>query len=96
MVKRIPKTGDLLVLWNNVESHSNWPRTPLTAAISTDEGRSWKSFKDVDNRPGHDAAYAAVTFIGDEALITYYTRPTKWARDSEVMLKVFKVDQLYT
>ncbi|MBD3674267.1 MAG: exo-alpha-sialidase [Planctomycetaceae bacterium] len=95
LVKRIPTTGDLLVLWNNVASKSNWPRTPLTAAISSDEGKTWKHFQNIDNRPTHDAAYPSVTFVGDEALIAYYTRPTRWKRDSEVMLKIFKIEQFY-
>ena len=75
IVKRIPTSGDLLVLWNNVASSSNWPRTPLTAAISRDEGKTWTNFRDIDNRPDYDAAYPSVTFVGDEALITYYSRP---------------------
>ena len=37
----------------------------------------------------------ALLVDGDEALVAYYTRPTVWARDSEVMLKVFKVGQFY-
>lgn len=91
LVKRIPRTGDLLVLWNNVASKSNWPRTPLTAAISSDEGETWTHFCDIDNRPDYDAAYPSVTFVGDEALVAYYTRSTAWKRDSEITLKAFNV-----
>lgn len=95
LVKRIPTTGDLLVLWNNVASKSNWPRTPLTAAISTDEGKTWRNFQDIDNRQHYDAAYPSVTFVGDEALVAYYTRPTDWARDTEITLRIFGIDQFY-
>ncbi|QDU82223.1 hypothetical protein Pla110_39780 [Polystyrenella longa] len=95
IVKRIPTTGDLLVLWNQVASKSNWPRTPLTAAISRDEGQTWSNFCDIDNRSDFDAAYPSVTFHGNEALVTYYTRSTKWKRDSEVTLRIFDVDQFY-
>ena len=95
LAKFIPGTKDILLLWNNVASHSNWPRTPLTAAISSDGGETWGRFKDIDNREDHDAAYAGLTFSGDEAIITYYTRGTYWSRDTEIMLKVFKVDQFY-
>ena len=95
LIRRIPTTGDLLLLWNNVKSNSNWPRIPLTAAISLDEGETWGLFKDIDNRPDHDAAYAAVYFQDDEALVTYYTRSTAWARDSEVCLKIFPVEAFY-
>lgn len=93
LLKRIPLTGDLLVLWNNVASKSNWPRTPLTSAISQDEGRTWTHYQDVDARPDFDAAYPSATFVGDEVLIAYYTRSTKWKRDAEVTLKIFKQAQ---
>jgi sialidase-1 len=95
LVKRIPTTGDLLLLWNNVKSHSNWPRTPLTSAISMDDGKTWENIKDIDSRPDHDAAYAAITFVDDEALLTYYTRPTAWARDSEILLKIVPIEWFY-
>ncbi|MEZ6044360.1 MAG: sialidase family protein [Planctomycetaceae bacterium] len=95
IVKRIPSTGDLLVVWNQVASKSNWPRTPLTAAISKDEGQSWTNFCDIDNREDYDAAYPSLTFVGDEVLVGYYSRSTKWKRDSEVTLKVFDVEQFY-
>lgn len=95
LLKRIPLTGDLLVLWNNVASKSNWPRTPLCAAISKDEGQTWEHVKDIDNRKNYDAAYPSMTFNGDEALIAYYSRPTKWKRDTEITLRVYKVDQFY-
>lgn len=95
IVKRIPQTGDLLVIWNNVASESNWPRIPLTAAISRDEGQTWENFRDIDNRPQRDAAYPSVTFVGDEVLVAYYSRSTKWKRDSEVTLRIYNTEQFY-
>ena len=65
----------------------------MTSAISTDEGLSWRNFRDIDARADRDAAYASVFFGIDEALVAYYTRPTSWARDSEILLKIFKIDQ---
>lgn len=95
IVKRIPQTGDLLLLWNNVASPTNWPRTPLTAAISKDEGATWTHFKDIEHRTSVDAAYPSLAFVGDEALIAYYSRSTKWKRDSEVTLRIYQIDQFY-
>jgi sialidase-1 len=89
----IPGTDRLLCLWNNVASSSNWPRNPLTAAISDDQGESWTHVQDIDDRTGYDAAYPAIFFQGDEVLITYYTRKSDGARDATVLLKVFRVDQ---
>ena len=96
LLTRIPSTDDLLLVWNNVESTSNWPRTPLTAAVSADEGATWGYIRDIDARPEYDAAYPHVFFQGDEAVVTYYTRLTRtWARDSEVALKIFPVEAFY-
>jgi sialidase-1 len=95
LIVRVPPTGDLMVMWNNVESHSNWPRTPLSVAISSDEGKTWGHYHDIDARPDHDAAYPFVFFQKNEAVVTYYTRPTSWARDTEVMQRIFRIDQLY-
>jgi sialidase-1 len=96
LLKRIPSTGDLLLLWNNVESKSNWPRTPLCAAISKDEGKTWGHLKNVDSRSDYDAAYPSAFFQDDEAIIMYYTRKTKeWGRDSEITLKIFRIDEFY-
>jgi sialidase-1 len=96
LVKRIPTTGDLLLLWNNVASPSNWPRTPLSAVISKDEGKTWQNFRDLENRKDVDAAYPSVTFVGDEALVAYYSRSTSWKRDTEVTLRIYKIDQFYS
>lgn len=95
IVKRIPGTGDLLLLWNNIASATNWPRTPLTAAISQDDGESWGYFKDIENKSDVDAAYPSVTFVGDEVLIAYYSRSREWKRDAEVTLRIYNIDQFY-
>jgi sialidase-1 len=95
IVKRIPATGDLLVLWNDVYSNTNYPRTPLTMGISRDEGETWERFKDIENRPDRDAAYTSALFLDDEVLVAYYTRSREWARDCELALNIYKVDDLY-
>lgn len=96
LLRRIPATGDLLVIWNNVASKANWPRIPLTAAISKDEGKTWINYRDIDNREDRDAAYPSLTFVGEEALVAYYSRSTAWKRDSEVTLRIYKSSQFYT
>jgi hypothetical protein len=87
-----------------------WPRTerriynavlvgafaaPISVRISADEGKTWEHYHDIDARPDRDAAYPFVFFQKDEAVVTYYTRPTSWARDTEVMQKIFRIDQFY-
>lgn len=48
-------------------------RSPLTAAISRDEGEAWENIKDLEAR-SEDFAYAydSVAFMGEEVVFTYY------------------------
>jgi len=74
IVGRIPSTGDLLLVWNGVEPEkpgSGGPRTPLTSAISRDDGETWGNFKELEPRAGRSHMYPTLTFDGDTALITY-------------------------
>lgn len=95
LLRRIPKTGDLLLVWNRVASSKGTPRTPLTAAISQDEGKSWGHVQHIEPAADWDSAYASVYFQDDEALIAYYSRSHKWSRDTEVMLKAVPVEKFY-
>ena len=71
MVRRIADTGDLLILWNN-----NQVRTPLTAAISKDEGETWTHIRDLEPMrhwpPKITHSYPSLVFSGGYAHITYY------------------------
>ena len=56
-LRRIPGTGDLLLVWNQVspdEIRRGYRRGRLSAAISTDEGQTWKNFKTIEVSPGLD------------------------------------------
>jgi len=96
LLKRIPATGDLLLLWNNVPSERGTPRTPLTAAISRDEGDSWDIVGNIDDRENFHVAYPSAYFQGDEVVIAYYARDNeRLARDSEVTLRIYDLDTIY-
>lgn len=75
-IKRIPQTGDLLMVWNN----SRDERRPLTSAISNDEGENWKNFKDMETAEEYAYSHPSITFIDENALLTYnlYDEKTKW------------------
>jgi sialidase-1 len=78
-VKRIPKTGHLLAVWND---HSDrwrvpppepisWARTPLACAISADEGQSWQHHKLLEDAPDHGFCYPAIHFTNEAVLLSY-------------------------
>ena len=48
---RLPKTGDLMVLWNQhsrAEIRKGFRRSRLSTAISRDEGKTWEHFKNLE------------------------------------------------
>ena len=103
-LRRIPKTGDLLLIWCNtlpyamtVDGATSYhrPRNPLSCAISRDDGKTWETPKNIENRQGYDSAYPNVLFQGDEALITYYHTSDSMTGDAELMLKIFPLDWFY-
>jgi sialidase-1 len=84
-IRRVPATGDLLLVWNNTHEAGaghGGRRTPLTAAVSSDEGKTWRHVRDVEARADRTYAYTSVLFVKDRVLLTYYiTDPTdrRWS-----------------
>jgi sialidase-1 len=76
---RIPQTDDLLMIWNNSPydpgfvSHYG-KRTPLTAAVSNDGGRSWGQPRDIEIDPGRAFSNPGCRFTRDgKAVVNYWT-----------------------
>ena len=74
-LRRIPSTGDLMLIWNdNFEpgtGHSG-KRSPLTVAISDDEGKTWKFKKNLEPSPDHTYSYISLIFFQGRAIMSYY------------------------
>jgi len=74
-LRRIPSTGDLLLIWNNNykpgEGHGG-KRTPLNVAVSSDEGLSWKHRRTLESNPDLSYSYVSLTFVGERAALTYW------------------------
>jgi sialidase-1 len=74
-LRRIPATGDLLLIWNNTYTAGaghGGERTPLTAAISTDEGQTWKNVRNLETNPKLTYSYTSLTFAQERAVMTYW------------------------
>lgn len=55
MMVTLPKTGDLLIVWNQIsreEIRRGYRRGRLSSAISTDGGHSWENFKTLELSAG--------------------------------------------
>jgi len=78
-VRRIPSTGDLLFVWISgkqpIPGSPGFRRTPLTTAISKDEGKTFEHFRNLAEDPNEDYGYQSVDFLGDDlALIAFHVR----------------------
>jgi len=73
-IERIPTTGDLLVVWNdhrNVPRELKGKRTPLTVAVSRDEGRTWEHVHTLYDDPKGWYCYTAIEFVGDHVVLAH-------------------------
>ena len=74
-IERIPSTGDLLLVWNNHEGIGEGPlkgkRTPLTVAVSKDEGKTWIHVENIEDDPDGWYCYIAIHFVRDHVLLSY-------------------------
>jgi len=105
-VKRIPKTGHLLAVWND---HSTVPadwqaedgkrsglRTPLALALSRDDGRTWEKAKNIEADPAGWYCYTAIDFVGDRVLLAYVAGGSGGLpRLSRSVIKVVDLGWLY-
>jgi predicted neuraminidase len=93
--KYLPGSDDLLMVWNDYDRRTpqmtGW-RTPLTVAISRDDGQSWENHKDLEDSPNGNYSYPSIAFVGNEVCITY-TAGDEWASGSRMAR--FAVDWLY-
>jgi len=74
-LRRIPATGDLLLIWNNTYTKGTGhggKRTPLTTAISSDNGKTWQHIRNLETDATHTYAYTSVTFVKDHAVMSYW------------------------
>jgi sialidase-1 len=96
-LRRIPSTGDLLLVWNDTFTEGaghGGKRTPLTAAISTDEGRTWTKGRNIETDADHTYAYTSIVFHRGRALLTYYVSDEKTGRISS-RFRSIPIESLY-
>jgi len=94
-IKRIPTTGDLLMVWNN--NGNNQFRTPLNTAVSEDEGKTWIKIKTMEDDPDGWYCYTAIHFTGNHLLLAYcagsHSKKTHLSTTRITRLKLNKIYQ---
>ncbi len=73
-IARIPATKDLLMAWNNNDgsnARTKEQRTPLTIAISKDEGKTWENITNIETDPDGCYCYTAIHFTKKDVLLSY-------------------------
>jgi Neuraminidase (sialidase) len=73
-IEKIPGTGNWLLVWNNNDGSNpeiKDKRTPLTAAISKDEGMTWENIKNIHDDPDGWYCYTAIHFTNKHILLGY-------------------------
>ncbi len=77
-IERIPRTGDLLLVWNNHEgiatnaaSPYHGKRTPYNVAISRDEGGTWENVKTLEDDPDGWYCYTGIEFVDNDVMLSH-------------------------
>ena len=97
-IERIPKTGDLLLVWNNhenVDADHRGKRTPYNVAISRDEGQTWENVKTLEDDPNGWYCYTAVDFVDGQVLLGHCAGDRRTGGLNTTQITRFAVDWLY-
>jgi predicted neuraminidase len=73
-IKRLPATGDLLLVWNNhagIPAELSKRRVPLSTAISSDDGKTWQHLQVLEGNPQGWYCYISILPAGDAVLLGY-------------------------
>lgn len=98
-VARIPGSRDLVMIWNNndgsipaLRNH----RTPLSIALSTDNGKTWQNKRNIENDPGGWYCYTAIHFRQKHILLAYLSdSPSEKTRLTTTRISRIKIKRLY-
>jgi sialidase-1 len=73
-IERIPQTGDLLAIWNDAtgkDPANAQRRTPMSVAVSKDEGQTWIHRRNLENDEDGFYCYTAMEFVDQRVLFGY-------------------------
>lgn len=92
---RVPMTNELMLVWNNNGAkgpgYFKGQRSPLTVAISDDEGKTWRHLQNLEDDLEGTFCYTAIHFDYDHVLLAY----SRGAGLSNLRIVRLRIDQLY-
>lgn len=98
-IERIPATGDLLLVWNNhreISPQIRGKRTPLTIAVSKDEGKTWQHIQNIEVNPNGWYCYTAIEFTKQGVLLGHCAGDrTKNNGLAESQITLIPLSQIY-
>lgn len=92
-IKRIPSTDDLLMVWNN--NGQDERRTPLTVAVSGDDGQSWEHVQDLFTDPIGHFCYTAIHFTETHVLLGHTAGQRPGQGLNILQITRFPIERLY-
>lgn len=69
---RIPETDDLLIIFDDSDVQTKAGRTPMSVAISSDNGRTWRTVGNLVHGEGIEVGVDAALFLPDGTLLVAF------------------------
>jgi len=99
-IKRIPSTGDMLLVWNKKGTDQTdviGLRSPLCMAISDDEGATWRHIRTIEALPDHWYCYPSVEFADSEIILSYSSGSRKTGNGlQDLQVTYIPIEWLYS
>lgn len=94
---KLPKTDTLLMVWNCTTATSGVSgndRSPLSLAISTNEGNTWQWVADIETSNLSDFSYASILADEKNIYVSYYKRDKRSLHAASLMIATIKRSSL--
>lgn len=73
-IERLPGRSELVMVWNDISTRTGeakqW-RSPLTVALSRDDGATWGPSRTLEDDPAGWYCYTAIEFVEDRVLLAH-------------------------
>ena len=96
---KLPGTNTLAVIWNDhadkpLEFRTSRPphRTPLSLALSYDDGRTWGKARLLEADPEGGYCYTAAEWVGDRLLLGYCAHRSRWGLQTIQLISIDRAE----